>query len=71
MWRQSSPEILGLRRAIRQRIEQLLLGSYYYNEFQGRERLSGLLGCSKRSNSWNKIVPPRIVLPDAAWTENR
>jgi hypothetical protein len=34
MWRQSSPEILGLRRAIRQRIEPLLLGS---NEFQAEE----------------------------------
>ena len=32
MWRQSSPEQLDLRSAIRQRIEQLLLGSY--EEFQ-------------------------------------
>lgn len=44
MWRQSSPEILALRRAILQRIERLSLGSY--NEFQAEEtpqRFVGLL----------------------------
>jgi hypothetical protein len=43
MWRQSSPEQLDLRRAIRQRIEQLLLGSY--KEFQAGtpQRFVGLL----------------------------
>jgi len=44
MWRQSSPEQLDLRSAIRQRIEQLLLGSY--KEFQAGgmpQRFVGLL----------------------------
>jgi len=44
MWRQSSPEQLDLRRAIRQRIAQLLLSSY--KEFRAGgtpQRFVGLL----------------------------
>ena len=44
MWRQSSPEQLDLRRAIRQRIEQLLLGSYKEFHAGGTpQRFVGLL----------------------------
>ena len=44
MWRQSAPEILELRRAIRQHIEQLLQGCYGKFQAEGTpQRFVGLL----------------------------
>ena len=44
MWRQPSPEVLQLRRAIRQQIEQLLRGCYGKFQAEGTpQRFVGLL----------------------------
>jgi hypothetical protein len=34
-----------------------------------KELLCVSLGCSTSTILWNKIVPPRIALPDAGWTK--
>ena len=56
MWRQSAPEILELRRAIRQHIEQLLQGCY--GKFQAEGTPQRFVGLLQESTPWNKIVPP-------------